>query len=292
MYSAKILADSLNTYNNSRLTTFEITYPRFVHSEFLTHRMISRNSASSRAIPVAKMLQRIKDDPVIPVWWGKAQSGMQANEEIDEAEKKKALKVWLDARDLMVVASEALVSLGLHKQIPNRLTEPWMWITVIASATDWTHFFNLRAHKDAQPEIQKIAYMMLDLYKLNEPKPVGVGGWHLPLWLEDDVLPVEYLREIDYPNELFKAEVSAGRCARVSYLTHHGARDFEEDRKLCFKLTGESPMHASPLEHPAKAMTEDNYIGNFRGWKQLRKSLDGEYTNKELLVAAASTLPA
>lgn len=278
MYSAKILADSLNTYNNSRLTTFEITYPRFVHSEFLTHRMISRNSASSRAIPVAKMLQKIKDDPVIPVWWGKAQSGMQANEEISTSDQYYAKQSWLYLRTQAVEAAEQLAILGLHKQIVNRLVEPWMWITVIASATDWNHFFNLRVHPDAQPEIQKIAYMMLDLYNTNKPVEKQVGEWHLPLIFEED-------RFYSGCIEL----VSAGRCARVSYLTHDGKRDWGADEELANKLGKNNPPHASPLEHPAIALQVDDYIGNFYGWKQLRKFVENEYTNDHLLTNAPTS---
>lgn len=278
MYSAKILADSLNTYNGSRLTTFEITYPRFVHSEFLTHRMISRNSASSRAIPVDKMIQRVQDDPVYPVWWGKAQKGMQATVELDRDEQRNAMDAWIDARNAALKYANILRALDVHKQITNRLLEPWMWITVIASATDWNHFFNLRAHPDAQPEIQKIAYMMLDLYTSNKPIEKPPGVWHLPL-----IFPEDYI----YSGSI--QLVSAGRCARISYLTHDGKRDWSADEELATKLGKNSPPHASPLEHPAIALEVDDYIGNFHGWKQLRKFTQDEYTNDRLLTNASSS---
>ena|SRR3990172_10692569 len=104
MYSARILCDSESIYHKigehgNRLTTMEITYPRFVHSELMTHRMFSRNAASSRAIPISKMIEAVERDPVIPVWWGKNQSGMQARKELDSYEKEIAISRWLKARD-------------------------------------------------------------------------------------------------------------------------------------------------------------------------------------------------
>lgn len=272
-YAAKILADSINTSGN-RLTTFELTYPRFVHSEFMTHRMLSRNSASSRAIPVEKMIQRVVDDPVLPVWWGKAQPGMQAREQLDEVAMTDARIYWLNARDTAVRYVRSLQDLGLHKQITNRLLEPWMWITVIASATDWWHFFNLRVHPDAQPEIAKIAAMALELYEDNEPVLKEPGEWHLPLWFKED-------EQKGYADYIHKAYISAGRCARVSYLTHDGKRDLKADYDLAHKLATHKPMHASPLEHPAQALWTSVQDGNYTGWRQLRKMQPDEYSNQK-----------
>lgn len=275
MYSAKILADSINLQGD-RLTTFEITYPRFVHSELLTHRMLSRNSASSRAIPISLMIARVATYPVIPVWWGKAQPGMQAKEEIED--KTLAERDWLIARDFALESAQMLHKRGLHKQIVNRLLEPWMWITVIVSATDWWHFFNLRNHPDAQPEIAKIAGMMVELYDHNQPAVKKSGEWHLPLWFAED----EELRKDEFTTASFKAYVSAGRCARVSYLTHDGKRDLQEDYALASKLESHKPMHASPLEHPAKALATSQRIGNYTGWLQLRKMNMAEYSNYDM----------
>lgn len=277
MYSAKILADSVNLQGD-RLTTFEITYPRFVHSELLTHRMLSRNSASSRAIPVKKMLDRIKSDPVEPVWWGKNQTGMQAREELDDVAKFNAKPYWQNAMHAAIRNAECLDEIGVHKQIVNRLLEPWMWITVIVSATDWWHFFNLRNHPDAQPEIAKIASMMIELYDHSRPSIKKSGEWHLPLWFAED----EELRKNEHTTASFKAYVSAGRCARVSYLTHDGKRDLQEDYALAGKLESHKPMHASPLEHPAKALATSQRIGNYTGWLQLRKMNMAEYSNYDM----------
>lgn len=259
MYKCEILADSINVVGN-RLTTFCITYPRFVHSEFLTHRMISKNSASSRAIPIKKMIQNIKDDPVLPVWWGKNQSGMQAKEEVDDKELAEA--TWRNALYEAIHYAENLDKQGVHKQIVNRILEPWIWITVIASATEWTNFFNLRCHPDAQPELQKIAYMMKDAYDSSKPETLVYGEWHRPLIGFDGD---EELVGID------RTKVSVGRCARVSYLTHYGTRDVQADIDLHDKMVVNKPPHLSPTEHQAMALDSSDRYGNFYGFKQYRK---------------------
>lgn len=283
-YEAKIVLDSVNQAGD-RLTTMEVTFPRIVLSEFNTHRMFSRNSASSRAIPVAKQLARIKDDPFIPVYWGKQQSGMQAEHELDEYGREIATEVWLKARDLAVDQATQLAYMGLHKQVTNRLLEPFMWHTVIVTATEWSNFFALRANADAQPEIRVIAEMMQDIYRDSTPSLVELEQWHMPL-----IQPEE--REWALANQDVALRVSAARCARVSYLTHDGKRDIEKDLELYDRLV--SGGHMSPLEHVATPScfeyecgggVEYEYKwtsggfqgnGNFRGWTQLRKTLAGE----------------
>jgi thymidylate synthase ThyX len=272
-YSARILADSLAPCGK-RLTTFEITYPRMIHSELMTHRMLSRNSASSRAIPTAKMIEQVLRDPVLPIWWGKNQSGMQAKEELTGQELEWTKQEWLAARDKAVEEAIALNRLGLHKQIANRLLEPWMWITVIVSATEWDNFFHLRCHPDAQPEIQKIAYMMHGLYLANKPVDVPIDMWHLPLIRQEDYEEL-YVGKISMANLV---RVSVGRCARVSYLTHDGKRDLIADIELCSRLS--SSGHWSPFEHVAQAVGETDVrlrYGNFIGWKQYRKTFEDEH---------------
>src|SRR5579864_7078447 len=145
MYECEVLADSIGP-SGKRLTTVCVTYPRFVHAELLTHRMFSRSSASSRAIPNEKLRQRVIDDPAMPVWWGKNQAGMQAREELSGFELEDTRRGWLHARDLMLEMSEKLARHGLHKQLCNRLIETWMPITVIISATEWENFSRLRCH--------------------------------------------------------------------------------------------------------------------------------------------------
>ncbi len=277
MYKAEILADSISDESDSRLTTFVITYPRFVHSELMTHRMLSRNSSSSRAIPNSILLEKIETDPVIPVWWGKNQKGMKAAEEISE--KIRAQELWLDARRSMLHYSSQLAKLGMHKQIVNRLLEPWMFITVIVTGTDFDNFFHLRTSQidhlphnlsfdpefPAQPEIQKIARMMWELYTQKSPMLLQTGEWHLPF--------VTFQERHKYLTRDLK-RLSVARCARVSYLTHEGERNKSKDLKLADMLSGMG--HWSPFEHQAQALKERERVGNFLGWKQYRKFWENE----------------
>lgn len=279
--SAKILADSVNPDGN-RLTTMELTYPRCIHSEFMTHRMFSRNSASSRAIPIEKMIKRVQKNPFFPIVWGKNQKGMQAAEEITQEEKLKAGFFWLNARDYAVGHLQNLLELDIHKQIGNRIVEPWMWITVICSGSQWENFFALRCHHMAEPHIQNLAYKMRDIYDSSNPQKLEWGEWHLPL-VQNDECETDRLpnHSIDWTKW---SKISAGRCARVSYLTHDGKRDPKADIELCERLTTSVPLHASPLEHPAQAVEKDDPntpwwvpASNFgKGWKQLRKFYKNE----------------
>lgn len=270
MYSAKILKDSLAPCG-SRLTTMEVTFPRIVLAEYNTHRVYSRNSASSRAIPVEKMIKRVVDNPFLPLVWGKNQKGMSAEFELSITEQDQANKIWLSARDSMVNHVQQLLNIGVHKQIANRLLEPFMWQTVICSATSWDNFFNLRCDKDAQPEIRKIAEMMRDLYYSVQPNSdlSKTFNWHLPL-VEDD--------EFDDLLKSFTIDdikkICVGRCARVSYLTHDGKRDPLADIELASRLLISG--HMSPFEHAAKALTSNIQCGNFSGWKQYRKFIPNE----------------
>lgn len=266
-YSAKILADSRGP-TGIRLTTFEITYPRFVHSELMTHREFSRNTSSSRAIPIDRMMARVIDDPVLPQWWGKNQAGMVAKEELSVAEIAICQKQWLQARDRAVATVTSLNYYGLHKQIVNRLLEPWMWITALVSSTNYRNFFHLRCHPDAQPEIRVIAEMMRDLYDHTEPSARAAGEWHLPL-----IQPGE--RDLPGTSIDQLKKVAVGRCARVSYLTHDGKRDPGADITLHNRLMASG--HWSPFEHVAMAMTDDVRSGNFSGWWQYRKFFSEEY---------------
>jgi len=213
------------------------------------------------------MLARVKEDPFLPAYWGKNQKGMQAETEVAPEDQMYAEAEWLWARDRALFAVESLKNLGIHKQIANRLLEPFMWHTVIVTATEYQNFFALRCHPDAQPEIRHIALMMRDLYQHSTPTLLNAGEWHLPLINVDEsdlfALGIEAVKQ-----------VSAGRCARVSYLTHDGKRDPKADIELCERLR--SSGHMSPLEHVACALDTEDFVGNFRGWKQYRKEFVGE----------------
>jgi thymidylate synthase ThyX len=298
-FDAKVLADSVSPAGH-RLTTLEATFPRFVLAEFNTHRVFSRNSASSRAIPVAKQLRRVLDDPYVPIEFGSNKPGMQAGPPLTGSARDAAEAEWLAARDdavrhvLGLITSPGSVAgyddlhacleaaqgslkeppaewLNVHKQVANRLLEPFMWHTVIVSSTTWDNFFNLRCHPDAQPEIRLIATRMRDALERSVPTRLKPGGWHLPLVGEAE------REEASSPGEL--AKISIGRCARVSYLTHAGTRDLAADAVLYDRLLESG--HMSPMEHVARPMTpaeleRSEWSGNFQGWISHRKLIPGE----------------
>jgi hypothetical protein len=248
--------------------------------------MLSRNSASSRAIPVEKLVQRVIDDPVIPLYIGANQRGMQTGAELAEGDRQFAVEQWLAARDRAVGYATRLAGAKVHKAIVNRLIEPWMWITVIISATEWDNFFGLRCHKDAEPHFQHIAEMMRDAMEYSAPDEAKVGEWHLPLWsAHEDEKAVEKLVNEGVeghlaPDDAFMkiaCKVSIGRCARVSYLTHDGKRDIAEDIALHDRMVVAEPLHASPAEHVAQALADPTRIGNYIGWRQYRKMLPNEH---------------
>lgn len=247
--TAKIICDSISE-NGDRLTTFEIVMHRFVLAEFNTHRVISKNSASSRAIPVHKQISRVSEDPAVPVVWPMEQKGMQGGEGLDEGGQVIANNVWLRAKTGAVADAEALVRAGVHKSVVNRLLEPFMWHTVVCTGTAWANFFALRANPMAQPEIRVVAEEMQALYEDNKPTHLPTGEWHLPY---------VSMQERFLLDRATLCKISSARCARVSYLTQDGKRDPREDLRLYERLTTATPMHASPLEHVATPRNENKH---------------------------------
>lgn len=300
--TAKVIADSVGE-DSPRVTTFELRYPRFIHSEFMTHRVFSRNASSSRAIPVERQIGAILEDTAMPIHWGKNQPGMQADGETDSAvsvvrlgrypdvfpgtvscrkASATAKDAWLDARDRAIEMAKAFHKAGYHKQIVNRLLEPFSHIKVVCTATNYSNFFALRRHPDAQPEIKALADAMYDVMEASEPELLAEGWWHMPYITKDELHSTRILGE-DLLDPLIK--VSVARCARVSYKTHDGRpTTIEEDLTLYERLVGSVPLHASPAEHQAKVDKKSrggwrnpHLSGNFDpGWVQFRKTLPGE----------------
>ncbi len=300
--SAKIILDSVANYGNRhepvRLTTMQLRYPKFIHGEFMTHRVFSRNASSSRAIPVSRMIEDVIRDTAGPVHWGLNQKGMQADQENDALlylsaghpdpdfrnEPTSKQMAWTIARDNAIKMAEAFDRAGYHKQIVNRLIEPFVHINVLVTATEWSNFYELRRHKDAQPEIHELADRMWEAQRDSVPQRLEQGQWHCPYVSYDDFFRTKH----DKPgNEDIALKISAARCARVSYLTQEGkVPTIEEDLDLFDRLMGAVPFHASPTEHQA---TPDNWLsnsnfgegawldpeqhGNFNGWRQFRHVL-------------------
>lgn len=247
--SAKVIEMSAHpSVNGKPLITLQLRYPRFIHAEFMTHRVFSRNASSSRAIPVAKMLEQVRTNPAMPIHWGKNQPGMQANEQFEGEALQAVKEQWMLAAKLAAGVAERMMDQGVHKQVVNRILEPFQFISVIVTATEWDNFFALRNHPDAQPEIHELAVVMKAAIDASVPRTMSFGQWHLPYVTnqERQFYAVDSLRKL-----------SAARCARVSYLTHDGAEPTpEKDFELFDRLVGSVPLHASPIEHQA---TPDSY---------------------------------
>lgn len=304
--NVELLLDSVFP-TGARLTTWQLTYPRFIHSELLTHRVLSKNSASSRAIPTAKLRAMVREDPAMPVWWGKAQPGMQAKEELTGEALAKAKALWIRAMNAASMYHEEVEQAGLHKQITNRIIEPWMQITIIMSTTHMDNWLMLRDHPDAQPEIHAVAERMREAFERSEKdrlyQCLKPGMWHRPFWRPEDE---EELTKRTFAldgipsggrfgetRDALANAIAIGRMARVSYLTHEGRRDMEEDLNLFRRLITSKPAHLSPSEHVARSLSKDEWEeacnkqmrdwyekgvhpGNFWGVAQYRKMLPDE----------------
>lgn len=272
MYEVKIIADSYSFVNNKSIVTMQLTYPRYIHAELMTHRVFSRNASSSRAIPVKKLIDSSLENMVMPIRWGLNQAGMQATDDnMNKVDADFCEMIWKDMADYCAKGVAKLAERGLHKQWANRPLEWFGNITVVVTATEWDNFFELRRHTDAQPEIRHLADLMYEALVNSKPELLKQGEWHLPYVLEEELdLPIETL-----------LKVSTARCARVSYLTQDGTvPSVEKDVTLYERLVGSVPLHASPCEHQATPLgaNDDNYMqGNFIGWVQHRKLLEQEF---------------
>lgn len=282
--SAKMVADSIS--NDVRISTLELYYPRFIHSEFMTHRMFSRNASSSRAVPIEKVLKTVEECPAMPIHWGKNKPGMSADEECNESFNRGWVAYtreawWAKAADNARWAAEDFMEKGYHKQIVNRLTEPFQFIKVIVTATEWSNFFKQRLASGAQPEIRELAHCMREVMLKSIPEEMDVRHYHLP-YISDEEME-------ENNSNMIKASIA--RCARVSYLNHDKSLpDLEKDVNLYNFLIEHG--HFSPFEHVATPMDPEAkwntllpagythqdrlgvlWSGNFRGWLQRRQEI-------------------
>lgn len=312
MYECRVERDSISPENH-RLTTFVITFPRSVLAEVVTHRMchdnwgefecsvsertttrdISKNSASSRAIPFNRMLDRVVTNPYMPQWTLN-QKGMQGEALDDEGKIAVANSLWVSARDAMVAFAKELSKVGIHKQDCNRLLEPWGWVTQVITSSRWDNFFALRCHKAAHPAFQKIARMMYLARRKSTPKQLKYGQWHLPFVKDEELEGFEFTPSYGHkydpryhesvegiPNLI---KFSAARCAWVSYENHDKDGTPEALLSTWTRLFAEVPIHASPCEHQGTPLPVQEYgsnrngnypkwYSNLTGWIQARKLL-------------------
>lgn len=264
MITAKIIADSV--WAGQRLITLQLRYPRFIHSEVLTHRAFSRSASSSRAVPIQKTIDQAIYEPARPIHFGLNQAGMVAEKEADEAIKECALKLWFKARDEAVKVAMQLAQLGIHKQVVNRILEPFQLIDVVVTATDWDNFFKLRLASDAQPEIHELAVQMKKAIDESVPEQTFL---HIPYISSEERVQITQ----EYGNKAVETlqRVSAARCARVSYKNHDQSNPvLEKDLELSERLW--VAMHHSPFEHPARFGEANKRYANFTGWQSYRNS--------------------
>lgn len=269
--SAKVICDSISE-QGVRLTTFEIEYPRIVMSEFNTMRAISKNSSSSRAIPVSKMLEHTKSINLKPIYFGSKKSGMQAGDELVGEDLQYAQDIWESALTSAVGQAELLDECGVAKEVTNRLVEPFQLVKVVCTATDWDNFFNLRLHPDADPNICMLAYKMYKAMEYSKPVELKVGEWHLPYvetehWGEDIkyfVFEVSFDDDQSYGMKCEKyltlddaIKISAASCASVSYRTE--GMTLAKADKIFDMLINAEVIHASPFEHLATPVQKSRY---------------------------------
>ena len=304
--TATVIQDSVCYRTGTRITTFELEYPRFIHSEFMTHRLLSRNAASSRAIPVSKFIKLVEHRCASPIEWGKNIRGMQATETLDPRDTMEAGSYWRQAATMSCDIAGKLDMLKVHKQIANRILEPYQMIKVVCTATTYDNFFHLRKHPDAQPEIHELASVMWKAY--NESRPLGLAAdeWHVPyinrepnehglsyyIWEEQDNLEKQIVKTYLTKEQAIK--ISASCCAQVSYRILN--TDIEKANDIFARLVESKPVHASPLEHQAtpmgnitsncsdcgsweKGVTHSDrngamWSGNFKYWIQHRQLIE------------------
>ena len=290
---AEVVADSI--HNGSRITTYRLHYPRFILAELNTHRLFSRNTSSSRAIPISGMLEQLSTNPAMPIHWGINQPGMQAKEQFTGRALSAMKGLWAQAVKEVSSIARVMSDEKLHKQVANRILEFAQFSNTIVTATEYENFFNLRNHPDAQPEIQELARCMFKAREMSVPEELSDNEWHLPFIIKKDG---KYFNDLNEELSLEEAIiVSASCCAQVSYRKNDST--LEKAKMIYDKLINSKPAHASTVEHQATPIPESDKIafkvgmpvsngishvdmqgnlwsGNFKGWIQFRKTLKEE----------------
>jgi thymidylate synthase ThyX len=283
--SVSVIEDSISQLTRKRLTTLQLRYPRFIHAEFLTHRMFSRNASSSRAIPAHILIEQQRKHPAFFAHIGKHQSGMQAHEEVAPHIQEQFKKEWLELANIVADYQERWANeYQIAKQVVNRPGESFNFISVVVTASEWDNFFALRDHEDAQPEIQDLARTMKKAMDASSVRIIHPGKlsdprvWHLPY------IQMHERQAYSVPQLL---GMSAARNARVSYLTHDNQNPkIENDIGLYRRLVESKPLHASPLEHQAYCSASKESSANFTGgWIQHRRLLENAGSIDNLAVA-------
>lgn len=308
LISAHILKDSINNFGD-RVTTFRLTYHRYILAEVNTHRNLSKNTSSSRAIPVSSNIERVLNNPAVPIVWGKNKAGMSSNEILDD--DTTAYNSWIEASKLMSAVASRLSKIELHKQFANRLLEPFLTVDTILTGTEFNNFFNLRISSDAQPEICDLAMKMYIAYKNSTPTLLYSNQWHLPYidTIFDEFGNIKYFvndQEIDLDTAI---KISVSCCAQVSYRKLDTS--IEKALQIYERLTSNKSLHASPFEHVCTPFSNEEhsvriaalnmmyeslpdlssidlnlfmYKRNFKGWTQYRTLMPNDTNLNEFVI--------
>jgi hypothetical protein len=240
---AKVILDSY--INGVRVTTVELVIPRIVLSELNTHRVFSRNSGSSRATPFFKVLKSVCFRPSV---WRINGSGMQPKKDAGFIRSLLATIAWEKARIIAIAFSFFFNKiLKIHKELSNRLLEPFQYTKVLVTSTDYQNFLVLRTHRTAQLEIREVAILLAEALDESKPQERVI---HLP-YITALELEAAFVTSRQGNLRTFFETImaSVARCARVSYLNFEGSTDFGKDIDLFTKLAVNKPPHLSPLEH-------------------------------------------
>lgn len=264
-----LIAMTRNAYSNKVITTLLCEYPRYIHSEIMTHRQLSRNSGSSRATPFNIYCERIIKDPAFFAELGINRSGMNAdsvlNKENAEAFKHEYMQLMHHTVDTAMSWS---AKYNLHKQIINRVLEPYVRTSTVITATEWDNFLYTRAiAKGVEPVMHLLANCIKQAVDYaNENAKDGVA--HLPFVTDNEFNTCSL-------KDCVKHAVSrSARCTILSNVTKK-LSTIEEDEKLYNWLSSADPMHASPFEHIAFATKSYEPYYNLRGgWMSQRFVLD------------------
>ncbi len=275
-YYARTLVDS--EINNNRITTFEITFPRFISEQLLTHAMLRRNAGSLRATPTYKLYEACTVEPLV---WGSNRPGMQAGSELTGLRLAIAQNSWRFSRYVSLLCARIMHRAGLHKEECNRILTPYLWQTYVITSNEygWNNFFNQRCDPHAQPEIQKLAYLMRGEYEHSQPFDQYHHIPYDPLFEEDFSYDnYSFARQKNLSILALRKAISIARIARVSYY-NHGSNTVDYNKDLALLSTLESGKHYSPFDH---VLTYDNDFVNgiFPHWKSEREIRFPEFIQK------------
>lgn len=259
---AEVIQHSVSP-EGKEIITFSVKYGLIVHSEWIRHRLLSNSVKSNRAVSMKQIRKEVIEDPYVPIKFGGQQAGMVAIDEDQFGYAKVCRWLWKNSRWGAVGVHWLFEKLKLHKEITNRILNPWQWVRSTTTATDYDNFYKLRLHKDAQKDINVIAKAMHEALQLSEPMLINAGEYHVPYVSRRRTGNGEleyYDSDGTQLNTQQAIEASCARCARSSYDNHDGTKASyfnratakgRSDQEIYQDLINSDPVHGSCGEHQA-----------------------------------------